>query len=482
MSIASEHRPRDLAAEVRRDARLLAERWSGAGPAFAGIVVVVLLMGASVALDYEFGQSPHRILKLALGLLVVGGIMLRPRFGLLLLPLFTPFLGLVPPTPIPGVNAFNVLIFSVFGAYAVGEALARRPILRAGRLQGAIGILVLIAVLSIVRGAAVPTGYSYNAHLASLDLFRSGTSFAMYFIFLAMARGERDRRRIAWAVLIGLLLESLVCLKLGRVGRSERALGTYDNPNELGCYLAIFTVLAAAVAFGVRSWLARLMAVGVFVLGSIGVMLTLSRGGMIALVGGLGIVVLRSSRWALGLCLLLLALSPLWVPSYVMDRITSSAVEDNGGGDVQVDNSSEIRLITWRAIMDVVEHHPLDGVGFAGLRFVLPNVGRAMGLGEVADSAHNTYLRTLGDMGVFGLLAFLWLLWSVWRLADAGVRSARSRFDRSLAVGLGGAIVTMAICCAFGDRFWSPSVSSGLWVMCALVEDSVPGQRTTAAA
>jgi O-antigen ligase len=211
-------------------------------------------------------------------------------------------------------------------------------------------------------------------------------------------------------------------------------------------------------------------------------MLSLSRGGMLALVGGVAVVAARSSRWALGLCLLLLATSPLWVPSYVLDRITSSTVEDNAGGGVQVDNSSEIRLVTWRAILEVVEHHPLDGVGFDGLGFVLPDVGTAMGLGPVADSAHNTYLRMLGDLGIFGLLLFLWVLWSVWRLADAGVRHARSRFDRSLAIGLGGAIVAMAVSCMFGDRFWSPVVSSSLWAVCALVEDSLLEQKAKAAA
>ena len=464
---------RDAGVEVRLGARRLAERWSGAGPAIVGIVVVAFLMSAFILLDYTFNQDPHRVLKVALGLLAIGGIMSRPRFGLLLLPVITPFLTWVPPTPIPGLNALNVLLFAVFGTYALGAVVARRPVMRAGRLGPAIWVLVGIAVLSIVRGAIAPTGYGYGAYPASLNLFRSVMSFAMYFILLAMARGERDRRHVAWAVLAGLLLESLVTIQLGRNGSGGRATGSIGQSNELAGYLALFSVLAAAVAMGARSWLARLTAAGIFVAGSIGIMLSLSRGGMLALLGGLFVVAWRSSRWMFGALLLILALSPFWLPDYVKDRISQSTVESDVGDPALVDSASELRLLTWRAILEVVTHHPIDGVGFTGLQYVLPDVGAAMGLGDVKDSAHNTYLRILAELGVFGLAAFLWLMGSIWRLANDAVRRARSRFDRSLAVGLAGAVVAMAISCAFGDRFWSPVVASSFWVLCALVEDTL---------
>jgi hypothetical protein len=66
--------------------------------------------------------------------------------------------------------------------------------------------------------------------------------------------------------------------------------------------------------------------------------------------------------------------------------------------------------------------------------------------------------------------------------ADDAVRRARTRFDRSLAVGLSGAVVARAISCAFGDRFWSPVVASSFWVLCALVEDALIEPRPEVAA
>ena len=466
---------RDLGAQVRRDAARQAERWGGAGLAIAGVAVVAFLMFAFIILDYTLSQDPHRVLKVALGMLAIGGILSRPRFGLLLLPVLMPFLGWIPPTPIPGLNALNLLLFGVFGVYVFGAILARRPFLRTARLRIAIGILLGLAALSVLRGGMAPTEYVYNAPFAALVLFRSAMSIAIYFITFAMARGLRDRRHIAWAVLAGLMLESLVTIRLGRTGPGLRAVGSIGQSNELGAYLAMFAVIAAAIALGARSWIEKISAAAVFVAGTIGIMLSLSRGGMLALLGGLLIVTWRSSRLAFGLYVLVLALSPFWVPDYVLDRITSSTVDSDVGDASQIDASSELRLMTWRAVLGVVEHHPLDGIGFTGLASALPNMGEALELSNVKDSAHNTYLRILAELGVFGLLAFAWLLWSVWRLADDGVRSARHRFDRSLAVGLGGAVVAMAISCAFGDRFWSPSVTGSFWVVSALVDDSVSG-------
>ena len=464
---------RDVAAEVRGAARRQAQRWTGAGPALVGVFLVMLFMGAFIILDYTFDQDPHRIIKVALGLGVLVGIVSQPRIGLLVLPVVSPFLAWIPPTPIPGLNTLNVLLFSVFGSFALSQVLARRPFLKIGRLGPVIIALLTLAGLSIIRGAAAPTGYGYNTYNAFLILVRSCTTFATYFIVLAMSNGEKDRRHITWAVLIGLLLESLVTIKFGRTGAGSRAVGSIGQSNELGAFLALLGVLAAALAVGARSWYAKLVAAGIFAASGFGIMLSLSRGSMLALVGGLALVTWRSSRWAFVLMVLLLVSSPLWVPDYVVDRINSSKVESDSDDGYGVDKASEARLMTWQAIGNVVEHHPFDGVGFTGLQFVLPDVGAAMGLTDIKDSAHNTYLRMLSEMGVFGLLLFLATLAKLFHLAHVAANKAKRRFDRAIAIGTCGSVVSMAISCAFGDRFWSPVVVSSLWVMAALVEDSL---------
>jgi O-antigen ligase len=466
----------DPAGEVRVAARRQAEAISRHMVTFAALAVVVIIMCALIALDYLFVQETHRVVKVLLGVIALGAILAMPRFGLVLLPIVTPFLPWVPPTPIPGLNPLNVLLFSIFGTFALGRILARQDVFRPTRMGRILGLLLLLCLVSIFRGAAVPTGYMYDARATGLQLFRAATTFAPYFIYLAMLRDRKERQRVAWALLAGLLLEGLVTLKLGRNGSGQRATGTIGQSNELGAYLAIFTVMGAAMLAGTRNWFAKLGIVAIAGLGVVGVMLSVSRGSMLALIAGLIVVAWRSSKWVVGLLVLALALGPIWLPDYVMDRIKSSSVQVEGSDEATVDMAAEARLETWRTILTVVQDHPLDGVGFAGLAYVLPDVGSELGLEEVKDSAHNTFLRMLSEMGALGLALFIWLLWKAWRLGDDGVRRARDAFDRSLAVGLCGAVVTMAVSCAFGDRFFNVIISSGFWILLALVDHQVQSE------
>jgi len=115
-------------------------------------------------------------------------------------------------------------------------------------------------------------------------------------------------------------------------------------------------------------------------------------------------------------------------------------------------------------------------VGFSGLASVLPETGEALGV-EVKDTAHNTYLRFLGEMGLLGLALFVMLLWGCWKLACDGMRLARDRSDRQLSLGLAAATIALAVSCAFGDRFFSILISGNFWMACALVNDLVDERR-----
>src|SRR5262249_25115611 len=153
---------------------------------------------------------------------------------------------------------------------------------------------------------------------------------------------------------------------------------------------------------GVRSFWGRLILVGVVAVGSFAIFLTLSRGAIVALAVSLLFVGFRTSKWMATVGLLVVLTSPLWVPQQVKDRMMSTQVEVEGTDEVALEGSAELRVQTWQAVLRVVQDHPIDGVGFTGLGYVLPDTGEDLGV-EVKDSAHNTYLRMLGELGIFGL-------------------------------------------------------------------------------
>jgi len=461
--------------QARQSARRQARSLSSGLVVLLGVAAAVLGVGFFAILDYGFDQDPHRLFKITLGAALLAGILLRPRVGLFLFPILAPYILWLPKLPLPGLNTLNVLLGSVFLSYGVTRMLQRQPIFRSGVIGTQLLVMLLAFGLWIFRGAAFPTGYPYDPGAAGLLMFRTAMTFLVFFIALAMTRGERERRWMAWAVVLGVLAEAYITIALGRNFRG-RAAGSIAQPNDLGAFFAMFTPLCVALLFAVRNAWGRLLLAATAVAGAVGVMLTVSRGGILAFAVAVGFVSYRSSR---GLTLLLVAAllaSPAWAPDYLKDRILGTQVVDESSDEVELEGSSADRVETWRAIGNMVANHPIEGVGFNGLGDVLSSLGTVLPT-DIKDSAHNTYLRFLGEMGLVGLGLFLWLLWTCWRLSVQGRRQARSAFDRQLSLGFGAALIAMAISCMFGDRFMQVTLGGNFWVLAALVTDLLDETR-----
>jgi O-antigen ligase len=413
------------------------------------------------------------------GCALLSGLILVPWTGLFLIPIAIPFLPWIPPIPVPGLNTLNLLVGGVFASWAIPRMLRREPVFRKSFLGKAMLILMGTCVLAVIRGAAIPTGYSYNAADASIEVFRVSMNLFIYAVTLSIAHGARDRRAFTWAVILGLIAESATTILYGRSGSGARAVGSIGQANDLGTYLTLYTVIAASILVGTRNWFGRLVLLAAVAMGCTAIVFTVSRASVIAVVLGIGYVSLRSSR-ALTLFLLVTLLTSVWwAPDYLKARVMGTQLEVENTDEVELEGSAQIRIDTWRAVMDVVEAHPLDGVGYVGLKYILPSTGEALGT-DVKDSSHNTYLSMLAGLGILGLALFIWLLWKCWSLGVVGERAAGTPFDRQLAIGLGGATLALALSCAFGDRFFNVVVTGPYWVICGLVNDLVleRGEKT----
>ncbi|MBI1796799.1 MAG: O-antigen ligase family protein [Candidatus Eisenbacteria bacterium] len=465
--------PDAVRAQARRQARPL----SGGLLAALGGAAALMIVAAVALLDYKFNQDAHRLFKLVLGLAGVGVMVTVPRFGLFLLPIAVPFLGWLPKIPVPMLNAVNVLVFAVFFAWLAPRIMAREHVLRGGRLGPVLGVFVLVTLVALGRGIAFPVTTYYSASGAFMLWFRCSVPFFIFFMGLAMLRGAADRRRMAALIVLALALEGIATFALHGNGSLGRSVGSLDQPNVLGTYLAMFVCMAAAMVRGVRSTVGKTALVLATLLGLAGIMASVSRGAIVAVGVGLLYVTLRSSRLMTVALLLAAFTSPLWLPADMKERITSTQVEVDGSDEVKLDGSSQKRLDTWSIIMHTVAEHPLDGVGYAGISGVLVKEGTAQGIEGIARTSHNSFLRMLSECGVFGFAVFLWIFWTCLRMGEAGVRSATTRFDRQLGVALGGATLTLAVSSWFGDRFFDIGITGNFWLLAALVQDQLLERR-----
>jgi O-antigen ligase len=476
--------PRTLGGGAVREAREAARRQARA---LSGGLVALLATGFGVLfvvvlalLDYVFDQDPHRLVKILLGVAVIGAILSRPRFGLMLLPVATPFLSWLPVIPAPGLNTLNLLMVGLFLPFALQRVLRRETLFRGGALAAPIGALLLLAGLSVLRGIALPTGYAYDGERGGMNLFRTAMTFSVYFVTLAMATGRGDRRRLTWAVVIGFALECWATIAGGRTGGGMRAEGSFGQSNELGAYLAMFTAFALALVPALeRRWLRALLFAAV-VAGVVATLMTVSRGALLAIAVAMVYVALRSSRLLAALLVVAVVSSPAWMPEYMVQRLSGTEIAVEGTDEEVLEGSAQARIDTWKAMTKVIAEHPFDGIGFTGLKDVLPDTGEALGL-EVKDSSHNTFLRVLAELGILGLLVFVWLLGRAWRLGWTASLRGGDRFDRAVGVGIGGATIALAVSCAFGDRFFSIMTIGNFLVACALLDDALRERREGAA-
>lgn len=458
----------ELRSRVRRQASELTKHLAIVG----GGLVAVLGVLVFVMLDYRLDQDVHRLIKMAAALPIVLVVISQPVLGLGAFPILAPFLIWLPQLPLPGINTLNAMVLGVFGAWFIGRVLTRQPIPRRAWLGWAMAGVVVIMIVSLVRAIVAPPS-GYEPVKAFILLFRNATTFIPYFITVLMVRTTRDSKRIYWAIVLGLVLECIATFTIGEWTSQNRAKGTMGQPNALGAYLSINTVLAASFLLAQRNWLARLTSLAAVGLGAYATLQTISRGAMISVMVGLAYVAVRSSRMLTVLLVLAVMTSPVWVPESVKERVLSTNQQDEESDEVELEGSAQARIDTWKATMFLASQHWVEGVGFGVLPYILIDTGKKMGLGHTHESTHNSFLRMLGEMGIPGLLAYVVLLAACWALGMAGLQHASSKYERQLAIGLQGAVFAVAANCWFGDRFYELDIMCSFWIACALVNDFV---------
>jgi O-antigen ligase len=174
------------------------------------------------------------------------------------------------------------------------------------------------------------------------------------------------------------------------------------DPNDLGMLLALALPMAWYIASHastpMQRWLNRLY----FVVGTFAILLTSSRGALVAAVVALFVIpwTLTQVRTGLKIAVVVIALGAAvlavqLVPEKSFERLATTKSEIEEG-------TLNSRLRIWKEGISLIPQRPLQGVGPAGW---YPAVG--MRIGNVAP--HNTYLAIAVEEGLVGLFLYLLL-------------------------------------------------------------------------
>jgi O-antigen ligase len=403
---------------------------AAAGVAFVGLVFVNLLFGFAAMVMFAYLE----VLTLA------GGVSLAKVAGALIVVAWFAFVST--------------------GGERVRNFFVERP-----------GLTYLI--LAFLGWNIISIAWSENHSEALTSVMRYSLNALLLPIAFTAIRNRRDVVRILAAIVVGggvAAVSAIVHPPAIESTISARATGTVGDPNELAAALVV--ALAIASAFTVnRHFSPRLRALAAFsaTLCLAGILLSLSRGGLIGLGGALVVAVAVGGRWrarVFGVCVALALSAVTYFAFFASLPAKERVLNISGGGSGRLD--------LWTVGLRMVSAHPLRGIGTG--QFAISSVHYllqpgALERGDLIIStpkvAHNTYLNIVAELGLVGGVLFGAILVICLTCMIKAVKCLRDEGDerleilaRGLIVGLGGYLVTVT--------FISENYAKLFWILLAL--------------
>jgi len=292
-------------------------------------------------------------------------------------------------------------------------------------------------LIAVDPGAAYPWLIEYTKILVmftvSTILIRSVDQIWTLFVLSALAIGY-----IAYEI-------NFLYVFNGRyTGIYHNGYGGLDN-NGAGLMLAMGVPLCAAVWQGTsRIWRWGFAALIPVLLHA--VLLTYSRGAMVALLLGSPLIFWRSRHRVqigiAGLCLILL------LPSLAGNEIRRRFFSVQ---QYQEDDSAQSRFASWAAGWQIAKENPVFGVGLRNSNLFSQKYGADL----EGRTIHSQYLQVAADNGLVGLGLYLCMLAAFWRVVrrarrlTAHLETVEGRQTNAVACGISNAMAVFCIGACF---------------------------------
>jgi O-antigen ligase len=261
-------------------------------------------------------------------------------------------------------------------------------------------------------------------HDAAMTLSRIGSYVQlsiMAWLIWELARTEKRWMALLYAYCMGACvssIEAVANLAMGvsvASGNAQDAYARYApagfDQNEFALLLALSIPMAVYLLTRRQSLQAAMLCWAQLLLGTVAILLTGSRAGVISLAVAFTILPFalsllrgwkRRTCWVALPCVAVCAV--FLVPATTWERLLTTGTEI-------ADGSLDHRTVIWAAGLNVFREHPFFGVGAGAFG---PSVAGAIDINYVA---HNSFLSVLVELGVVGALILLGILASMFYLA-----------------------------------------------------------------
>lgn len=431
-------------------------RWNVFDSLYSRLILFGILIGslvAAVASSYLLVHvSPVIAIASVFALPALLVFLVKPEVGLMLVILVLPLEELNS----GGFSAIKLLSVVVFGCAILNYLIFRPNVPLARSPQN--GLIVLFVLISVISAfVAIDPARVLDRTLKLLRVL------ALYFFVINIIRSEKYFHLALWLFVVGGFLSTLYGF-IEPVEVGQRFQGALGQPNGYGLTMTPRIPIALALFLIEKKTWKRFLLIFMLAFISYGIILSGSRGALLAVSLALFLFVLLQKNkltW-LGLMAIIFAVGFFVMPQEIKARVGISDEPSELG------NSTERRLTYQVYGIDLFQKHPIFGIGLDGFaeayaqseyRFLIQT--------RELRVAHNTYLEIATGTGVVGLLPFLGILTVALFLTWKYSQTIYWKINRRLAIASAGLFAALGGY-YLGMLFGSRQYEKTLWFLLAL--------------
>lgn len=413
-------------------------------PAVIGLLFVAGGLGVLAGMNIAFAVLAVIALACAVALI------LNPMVGIaaLILSLVAGQLVRIPAFGSEGAILPNDLLLPALAAAWLLRGMFMRQVqFPTSPLSWPIVTMLVVFVLTFIAGVSQLPFLDGHERLVSMLYIVRWLEYALLIFIVAdiVVTARHARQIIYWLFLAAAALVVLGFAQLrifpdfrfmvpeGWDPHIGRLLSTWFDPNFIGGFFSFVALIAGALALHLSGKL-RIALWTLAALLFTGMVLTFSRSGYAAFIAGAVVLTILTSRRLFLLLVVIAGLVFMSVPR-VQDRVM---------GAVQIDETAQLRVTSWKNALEVAHDYPITGIGYNTYRYVQVDYGFQRDAAEhSAGGSDSSLLTLLVTTGPLGLAAYLWIIWAMASIAWNARREGSDAFERGLGLGALAALVSV---------------------------------------
>ena len=312
--------------------------------------------------------------------------------------------------------------------------------------------LTIFLVLWIAMGFAslIP---AIDRTAVAIGIIRLIRVFITYFVIFHFVRNQKTTNFILKCFLLALFFQSLLMIiqavtgslvfnvpgtrmGLDIVGEINRPTGTLGHSSHYAKFCGLVLSIALAYAFFSAHLKTKLYMIAFWVSGSIALVFTVSRIGLISwllsiiiffiVILSFRIVPARKKKVVLLSGFTFIAISVTILILIGGTLLKSRMMEDYG--------SATVRVPMWKVAINIIKAHPLVGVGLDNYTLVHRHYDDTNEQISIVFPApvHNLFLLYAAEIGIIGLIFFLIFMGKIIKASFNCIRKASLRLDKAL--------------------------------------------------